>query len=298
VHVVLERRRGQEEHVTAEARDGGDGAPGAIPGVSGRPPEAMRLVHHHEVDAGRHCLLRQLRARDQRLQRDDHAAVHVERIEVGAEVARDVRQPVVVEKDEDLVVLPPQLAEPLHGQRLRRDDQGSLDAPGADEAIQDQAGLDRLAQADFVREEPAHGVAPARALRGVELVRKEADAPAEERAEAAGLAQRGQVQRVQADREVLQRVHLARGEPLDEGARAAGRREAVRGHGHERVAGLGQAQAHAARELDHHRALLDLDHEADAHLGVVAMGEPVAEGPGPTGRRHRGSRDHSSKARG
>src|SRR5258708_35403786 len=38
VHVVLERRRGQEEHVAAEARDGGCRAAGTIAGVSRRPP--------------------------------------------------------------------------------------------------------------------------------------------------------------------------------------------------------------------------------------------------------------------
>ena len=85
-------------------------------------------------------------------------AVHVERVEVGAEVARHVGEPRVVEQHEDLVVLPPQLAQPLHRERLGSDHQAALGAPGADEAVQDQAGLDRLAEADLVGEQPAHRV--------------------------------------------------------------------------------------------------------------------------------------------
>ena len=78
-----------------------------------------------EVDARLHRLLREARARDQRLQRDDGPAVHVEGVEVGTEVARHVGQPRLVEEDEDLVVLPPQLAQPLHGQASRAPRSGS-----------------------------------------------------------------------------------------------------------------------------------------------------------------------------
>ena len=52
----------------------------------------------------------------------------------GAEVARHVGEALRVEQREHLVVLAPQLAEPLHGQRVRRHDQAALDsarrAPG------------------------------------------------------------------------------------------------------------------------------------------------------------------------
>ena len=292
--VVLERRGREQEHVAAEAGDGRDRAPGAVAGVAGRPAEPMRLVDHHEVDARRHRLLRQPRARDERLQRDDGPAMHVERVEVGAEVARHVGQPVLVEEGEHLVVLPPHLAQPLHGQRLRGHDEAALDAVRAHQAVQDEAGLDRLAQADLVREEPAHGVGGARALRGVELVREEPDAAAEERAQAARLAQGGEVQRVQADREVLERVDRAGGETLDEGGRGVERLRILVRHRHQGVAGLGQAQARAVRELDHDRPLLDLDHAADAEVRVVAVCEAVAEGPGSSGSRHGGSPHHCS----
>ena len=120
----------------------------------------------------------------------DGAAMHVERVEVGAEVARHVGEARRIEEREDLVVLPPELAQPLDGQRVGRDDQAAFDLPGVHEPIQDQRRLDGLAEADLVGEQPAHRIAGARPLRDVELVREEADAPAEEGAEAVGFAKR------------------------------------------------------------------------------------------------------------
>ena len=106
------------------------------------------------------------------------------------------------------------------------------------------------------------------------------------------------MQRVQPHREVLQRIHRSRGQTLDEGAGRVEGHAVVFRHGDERVAGLGQTQARAVRELRDHGPVLDLDHAADAELGVVAVSEAIAESPGPTGRRHGGSRLHSSKAKG
>ena len=51
--------------------------------------------------------------------------MQLERIEVGAEVARHVGEAIRVEQREHLVILPPQLAEPLHGQRVGRHDQAA-----------------------------------------------------------------------------------------------------------------------------------------------------------------------------
>ena len=65
-----------------------------LAGVAGRAPQAMRFVHHQQIDARFHRLLGQLRALDQRLQRDHRPPMHVERVEVGAEVARHVGEPV------------------------------------------------------------------------------------------------------------------------------------------------------------------------------------------------------------
>ena len=120
-------------------------------------------------------------------------------------------------------------------------------------------------------------------------MREEADASAEERAQAAGLAQGREVQGVQADREIRQRVDVAGGEALDEGARGVERPRIRVGHRHQGIAGLGQAQARAVRELDHHRPLLDLDHAADAEIRVVPVRETVAESPGAPGGGHEGT---------
>ena len=218
VGVVLERRRAQEQHVAAERRDRRDRAPAGLAGMAGRPAQPLRFVHDEEVDARRHRLVGQLRALGQHLQRDHGAAMDVERVEVGAEVARDVGEARRVEQREHLVVLPPQLAQPLHGQRLGRDDEAAFHLPGVHEPVQDERGLDRLAEADLVGEQPAHRVAGARALGDVELVREEPDASAQERAQPVRFAQRQQVQDVQARHEVLDLVEIAEGEPFEERA--------------------------------------------------------------------------------
>ena len=115
--------------------------------------------------------------------------------------------------------------------------------PRADEAVQDQAGLDRLAEADLVGEQPAHGVGGGRALGHVELVGEEPDAPAEERAEAVGLAQRGEVQRVEAEGEVLDGVDVPAARRSTRSDRGVGRPGVVGGERHEgrRVARPGAA---------------------------------------------------------
>ena len=237
----------------------------------------------------------------------------VERVEAGAVVARHVGEALVVEQHEDLVVLAPQLAEPLDRQGLGRDDEAALGAAGAQQAVQDEARLDRLAEADLVGEEPAHRVGRAGARGRVELVGEEPDAPAEERAEALRFAPLEEVQRVEADREVLDGVDVARGEPLDEvvarvdrpevrGVDDAPVREAEAavafGRGDTRVlAARGEAHAAAgaevergerrgvrrepqlsagARELDHEGPAFHREDDSRPEARVEAVGETVA----------------------
>ena len=218
VRVVFERRRAQEQDVAARARRSARSPASRLAGMTRRAAQSLCLVHDEQIDAARDRLLGQLRALDQHLERDHRAAMHVERVEVGTEVARDVGQARRIEQREHLVVLAPQLAQPLDGQRLGRDHQAALDLPGVHEPIQDQRGLDGLAEADFVGEQPAHRIAGARALRDVELVRKQPDASAEERAQAVGFAKSQEVQDVQAGHEVLDVVEIAQGEALEERA--------------------------------------------------------------------------------
>ena len=106
-----------------------------------------------------HRLLGQMRPLDQHLERDHGAAMQLEGIEVVAEVLRDVGKPIGIEQREHLVIFPPQLAEPLDGQRVRRHHQAALDLAGVDEPIENQRRLDRFAEADLVGEQPAHGIA-------------------------------------------------------------------------------------------------------------------------------------------
>ena len=209
VDVVVEGDGGQQEHVPAEGGDRGDRAPSRASRVPGGTSQPVGLVDHEEVDAGFRRPRRQLGPRHERLEGDHGTAVDVEGVEVGTVVAGHVGEASLVEEDEDLVVLPPQLAQPLDGERLGGDDEAALGPAGADEAAQDEAGLDRLAEAHLVGQEPAHRVAGGGPLGGVELVGEEADAAAEEGAEAEGLAALGEVQGVEAQREVLDRVDVA-----------------------------------------------------------------------------------------
>ena len=156
VGVVLERRRAQEQDVTAEARDRRDRPPAGLAGVARRAAESLCFVHDEQIDSRCHGLVGQLRALGQHLQRDHGATMHVERVEVGTEVARHVGEALRIEEREHLVVLPPELAQPLHGQRIRRDHEAAFDLPGVHEPIQDERRLDGLAEADFVGEQPAH----------------------------------------------------------------------------------------------------------------------------------------------
>ena len=125
VNVVVEGDRGEQQEVAAQGGDLRHRAPRRAARVAGRAAQAVGLVHHEEVDAGLGGAGRQLRPRDQCLQGDHGAPVDVERVEVGTVVPRDVGEPRLVEQHEDLVVLPPQLAQPLHGQGLGRDHQAS-----------------------------------------------------------------------------------------------------------------------------------------------------------------------------
>ncbi|MBK9088130.1 MAG: hypothetical protein IPL90_03430 [Holophagales bacterium] len=86
----------------------------------------MRLVDDEQVEPRLHRLLCEAGLPDEVLERDDAAAVGVERVELRAVVLRDVGAALGVEQDEYLVELPPQLAEPLDGERRRDDDEDAV----------------------------------------------------------------------------------------------------------------------------------------------------------------------------
>ncbi len=190
VRVVFKRRRAEKQHVPAEARNGRDRAPRRVTGLSRRTPQALRLIDDQQIDAGAHGLLRQLRAIDQHLDRDHRTAMELERVEVGAKIARHVGKTIRVEQREHLVVLSPQLAKPLDGQCVGRHHQAASHFSGVHELVQNERRLDGFPQTDFVRQQPANRIAGGGPLRHVQLVRKEPDATSEKRSQAIGLAQR------------------------------------------------------------------------------------------------------------
>ena len=170
--VVFERRRAEQQYVPSERgyrRNRAIWRPAWMPW---RAPQTLGLVNDQQVDASRHRLPGELRSFNQRLECDHRAAMGVERVESGAEVARDVGQARRVEEREHLVILAPQLAQPLHRQRLRHDDQAALDILCMQQAVHDQRRFDGLAQPHFVGEKPPHRHPRGGAFRDVQLMRE------------------------------------------------------------------------------------------------------------------------------
>jgi hypothetical protein len=188
VRVVFERGRAQEENVTTEARDRRNRPPAGLARVARRSAESLCFVDDEQINSRGRGLIGQLRAFRQHLQRNHCAAMHVERVEVRAEVARHIGKALRVKEREHRVVLPPELTQPLDGQRIRRDHQAAFHLPGVHEPIQDERGFDSLPEANFVGEQPADRIAGARSLRHIELMREEPHTSAEKRAQAVGFA--------------------------------------------------------------------------------------------------------------
>ena len=214
---------------------------------------------------------------DERLECDHRAAVDVERVEAGAEVAHDVGQARRVEEREHLVILAPQLAQPLHRQRLGSDDQAALDVLGVQQPVHDQRGFDGLAQPDLVCEQPPYRHPRGRAFRHVQLMREQADAPAEEGPEAARLTCREQVQDVEPRQEVFGIVDVARRQPLEQRAIASTRLLRL---GHERVVARREPErGPGLRKIDDQDPPFDRGDASGAELRIEAVSQVVPDGP-------------------
>ena len=216
--VVFEWSRAQEQNVTTQAGDRRDRSPARVPGMPWRTAESLRFVDDQQIDSRAHRLVGELRALDQHLQRDHRPAMHVEGIELRTEIARHVGEALRIEEGEHLVVLSPELTQPLDGQSIRYDDQTAIDLSSVHEPIQDERGLYGLAETNFVGEQPTHGIAGARPLRDVELVRKEPDASPEKGPQAVGFAEREKVQDVQAGHEILDLIVIPQRQAFEERA--------------------------------------------------------------------------------
>ncbi len=183
--------------------------------MAGRSLQVVRLVDDEEVDAGGHRHFDQARVVRQVLEGHDRTPVHLERVEVGTLVAFDLRDALIVEQHEYLVVLAPQLPQPLHGQAFGDNDQDALGTARVNESIHDEARLDGLAEADPIGEQPAHGVRRAGGFCSVQLVGIEANPPTQKRAQAVGLAQALELHGVDSIDEVLQMPDDAVGEHVE-----------------------------------------------------------------------------------
>ena len=277
MRIVFERRRAEQQHVPSERGDRSHRAILRLARVSWPTPQPLRLVHDEQVDARRHRLSGQLRSLDQRLECEHRAAVDVERVEAGAEVAHDVGQARRVEEREHLVILAPQLAQPLHRQRLGSDDQAALDLLGVQQPVHDQRGFDGLAQPDLVCEQPPHRHPRGRAFRDVQLMREQADAPAEEGPEAARLTCREQVQDVEPRQEVFGIVDVAGRQPLEQGAIASTRLLRL---GHERVVARSESErGPGLRKMDDQHPPVDRGDASGAELRIEAVSQVVPDGP-------------------
>ena len=281
-----------------------------------RTSEPLGFVDHQKVDARAHCLVGELRALDQHLQRDHRASMKVEGIEACTKIALRVGEALRVEECEDLVILPPEFAQPLDRQRIRRDDEAALDLSGMHQSIQDERRFDGLAQTDLVGEQPSHWIRGARPFGDVKLVWEQPDASPKEGAQAVGLAKRQEVQDAHPRHEVLDVVEVTKGEALEECAfelerpervwrRSASVRElqgsirearddpgffSSRGDSYrpsgtqidreQRIrAGRQSKRGSRARELDGERPALERCHASDTQLGIEAVCEVVADRP-------------------
>ena len=277
MRVVFERRRAEQQDVPPERRDWRNRAIPRLARMSGRTAQPVRFIHDEEIDTSCHRLPNQLGPPDQRLEGDHSAAMDVEGIEPGAEVARDISQTQRIKQREHVVILAPQLAQPLHGERLGRDDKTALDLLRVQEPVHDQCGLDRLTETDLVGKQPANRHARGRVLGDMQLVREEANPPAEERAEAARFTDREQMQDVEPRHEVFVRVDVAHRQSLEQRpvtpARLLRRRN-------ECVARCRQPErCSRVWKRDDQDPSFDRGDVSGAEIRIEAVGQMVADGP-------------------
>ena len=226
----------------------------------------MRLVHDEELEPRGLGLLRKRRVLDEVLERHDRVPVGLEGVEAFAVVLHDVLAPLAVEEHERLVELPVQLAEPLHRERRGGDDERPVGPVGAQEAREDEAGLDRLAEAHLVGEQPAHRVRRGGPFGDVELVREQRNTPAEEGAEARRLPDLREPEPVETVPERGRPIGLERGEPLDG---IVGGRERPQ---QDRIHGAPVGETHSGRPDGVHDDLAILSFEARLLAGAERQG--------------------------
>lgn len=173
----------------------------------------------------------------------------------------------VVEQHQELVGLAVDLAQPLDGQRLGREDEHAAGATFVAQAGVDERGFDRLAETDFVGEQHAHRITLDGAAGNVDLVGQPGDPRPQHGGAARTLAELRELEALDAGADDL-------------GVRERERRQAL--HGSD-IADLRDELAlddlFAVLELvDGEAFALGLEPLQDAVLFAAAVAHPLADG--------------------
>ena len=179
----------------------------------------MRFVDDDHVPTGGQRLLQAPLVLGEETEFADEQLIVEERVRARL-VLLDGDAPALVEDVEPEVEAPQQLEEPLVDQRFRHDDQDPLRAAGQQQPVQDEAGLDRLAEANLVGEQHARQQATGHLGRDAQLMRQQVDAASGEAAHGRLAAFVLVYQRRDAQREHVRPVELTGEQPRRRAAEA------------------------------------------------------------------------------
>jgi hypothetical protein len=141
-------------------------------GLGGAPAQVMGLVQDQQVPVGLQHRPGRGGGGQQPLQGTEGLRLGEEGVVAGG---RDLAQPLAVEEGEAQIEAPPHLHQPLVEQGLGDQDQGPRHPPGEEQLVEDEAGLDGLAQAHLVRQQHPGGRAAGDLGSDIELMGDGAD---------------------------------------------------------------------------------------------------------------------------
>ena len=147
----------------------------------GAPLHVVRFVHDEQIPSRLGDLPCALRVRREHRDAAEHELAVEERVRIRL-VQLDGRAALLVENAEHQIEPPQQLDEPLVHERLRDEHENALRAAREMQPVQDQPRLDRLAEADLVREQHARHEPSRDFTRDEHLVRQQIHAPADKTA--------------------------------------------------------------------------------------------------------------------
>ena len=173
----------------------------------------VRLIHDEQIPPRRERLRGARRIiHEQRRAGDDQLAVE-ERVRLRV-VRLDGRAALFIEDAEEQIETPQQFHEPLMNQRLRHEHQHAGGPAREVQPMQDESGLDRFAQAHFIRQKHARHEAASHFARDRHLVRNQIHPPADIAAHGRSLNGAPALQNLRAQGESIEFIHLAGEQPL------------------------------------------------------------------------------------